>query len=133
MFIGSLVLIPVIVVRIPRDYFARENRQPNEARFRRPAVWITILIARNVLGAILIVAGVVMLITPGQGIVTIVIGLMLLTFPGKYRLQRWLVSRRSVRRSINWMRRRYGREPLIIRDGDETPHEPRSDDTDGSG
>jgi hypothetical protein len=37
---------------------------------------------------------------------------MLLDFPGKYRLERWLATRRAVWRSINWLRRRAGREPL---------------------
>jgi len=59
------------------------------------------------------VAGIIMLVLPGQGIFTILIGIMLLNFPGKYRLERWIVARRPVLRSINWLRRRAGRAPLV--------------------
>jgi hypothetical protein len=72
------------------------------------------LIGRNALGYVFIVVGIVMLVIPGQGVLTIVIGIMLLNFPGKYRLERWLVVRRPVLRSINWLRRRSKRNPLVL-------------------
>lgn len=53
-----------------------------------------------------------MLVTPGQGVLMIIAGLVLLEFPGKFRLERWLVTRRHVWRSINWLRRRAGRPEL---------------------
>jgi len=59
-------------------------------------------------------AGIVMLVLPGQGILTIVIGLMLSNFPGKYRLERWLVMRPRVLRTINWLRQRSKRNPLLF-------------------
>jgi hypothetical protein len=49
---------------------------------------------------------------PGQGLLTIAVGLILLDFPGKFRLERWLATRRSVWRSLNWLRRRAGSKPL---------------------
>jgi hypothetical protein len=61
---------------------------------------------------VLVVAGLVMLVVPGQGLLTIVVGLMLLDFPGKYRLERWLATRPKVWQSINWLRRRAGYEEL---------------------
>ena len=57
-------------------------------------------------------AGFAMLLVPGQGLLTMAVGLMLSDFPGKYRLEQWLVSRASVWRSINWIRKRARREPL---------------------
>ncbi len=51
-----------------------------------------------------------MLVTPGQGLLTLLIGLLLLNFPGKYRLERWLVRRPGVLRTLNWVRRRRGQE-----------------------
>jgi len=59
-----------------------------------------------------LVAGIAMLVLPGQGVLTIVIGIMLLDFPGKYRFERSLAARRPVLRSINWLRRRANR-PLL--------------------
>jgi hypothetical protein len=55
-----------------------------------------------------------MLLLPGQGVLTILIGIVLLDFPGKYRLERWAVRHRPVYRSINWLRR--GREPIELDD-----------------
>jgi hypothetical protein len=45
------------------------------------------------------------------------VGLGLTSFPGKRRLELWVVQRRSVRRAIAWLRRRAGREPLRYPDG----------------
>ncbi len=71
-----------------------------------------LLTGKNALGYLFVLMGIAMLVLPGQGILTIMIGVTLLDFPGKYRLERWLVSRRPVLRSINWLRRCAGREPL---------------------
>ena len=52
--------------------------------------------------------GLAMLVLPGQGIWSILIGLSLINFPGKYQVERALVSRPTVHRSLNWVRRRAG-------------------------
>ena len=54
------------------------------------------------------------ILLPGQGIFTILIGVMLLNFPGKYQLEQWIVARRPVLHSINWLRRRAGRAALVL-------------------
>jgi len=61
---------------------------------------------------VLVLLGVIMLVTPGQGLLTLLIGLLLLNFPGKYRLERWLVLRPGVLRGLNWLRRRHGEPPF---------------------
>jgi hypothetical protein len=61
---------------------------------------------------VLLVGGLLMLLMPGQGLLTIAVAVMLLDFPGKFRLQRWLVKRESVWRTINWLRNRAKRQPL---------------------
>jgi hypothetical protein len=53
-----------------------------------------------------------MLIVPGQGLLTVAVGLTLVDFPGKFHLERWLATRGPVWRSINWLRKRAGREAL---------------------
>ena len=73
-----------------------------------------LVIGKNVLGAIFVVAGIIMLVLPGQGIFTILIGIMLLDFPGKYQFERWIVARRPVFQSINWLRQRAGRAALVL-------------------
>ena len=67
---------------------------------------------KNLLGAVLVALGVVMLFTPGQGILTLLAGLLLMNFPGKYRLECWLVQRPGVLRGMNWLRERHGEPPF---------------------
>jgi len=71
-----------------------------------------LLISKNLLGCVIVLLGIAMLVLPGQGILTIVIGLVLINFPGKYRLERWIITRGPVLRAINLIRQRSGRQPL---------------------
>jgi hypothetical protein len=112
-FMATLIVVPLLVVRIPSDYFSRTRRRHKLWANHHPAVRAMLLIGKNALGYIFVVAGIIMLVLPGQGIFAILIGIMLLNFPGKYQLERWIVARRPVLRSINWLRQRAGRAPLV--------------------
>ena len=112
-FMATLIVVPILVVRIPPDYFSRRKRHRKLWANHHPLVRAILLIGKNALGYIFVVAGIIMLVLPGQGIFTILVGIMLLNFPGKYQLERWLATRRPVLRSINWLRQRAGRAPLI--------------------
>ena len=72
------------------------------------------LVAKNIAGLIFILAGMAMLVLPGQGLISILLGLSLTNFPGKYRLERFLISRPAILRSVNWIRRKADKDPLII-------------------
>jgi hypothetical protein len=72
------------------------------------------LTVKNTLGGCLLVAGIFMLVLPGQGILTILAALALLDFPGKRKLEMSILHRPAVLKSINWLRRRAGREPLLF-------------------
>jgi len=106
MFITTLLLVPVMVVRIPEDYFADERRRVSDS----PGM----LLLKNLLGIVFILAGIAMLFLPGQGILSILIGLSLTSFPGKYRLERRLVLMPKVLSSINWLRGKSGKPPLVL-------------------
>ena len=113
-FIGTLLLVPVLVIRIPEDYFAEKKRHRWEPwAHEHPLIRWSLLIAKNTLGYIIIILGIAMLVLPGQGILTILIGVMFINFPGKYRLERWVVLRAPVLNTINKLRQRAGRAPLI--------------------
>lgn len=112
-FVGSLLVVPFIVVRIPHDYFLAPRRQASSWGLRSLILRAIIVALKNIFGFLLFLAGVAMLVLPGQGILTILIGLAFMNFPGKYRLERFLISRKPVLRSINWIRRRRGVEPLL--------------------
>ena len=113
-FIGTLAIIPLLVARIPADYFANDKRRQTPWAAHHPFVRGILLFAKNLAGYVFILAGILMLVLPGQGLLTILIGLILLDFPGKYRLQKWLVTRRTVLKSVNWLRKRARRTPLNL-------------------
>ena len=115
-FLATLIAVPMLVVRLPSDYFSYRKRRRAPWADQHPAVRLTLLVAKNTLGGVFVVCGIAMLLLPGQGILTILIGVVLLDFPGKYRLQRWVVGHGPVFRSINWLRRRRGREPIALDD-----------------
>ena len=113
-FVGTLIVIPMLVVRIPEDYFIQRRRHRLLWWERHPVLRLVIVIIKNAAGWLFVAAGIAMLLLPGQGIITIVVGLMLSDFPGKFRLERWLASRRILIRSMNWTRARAGRPPLQV-------------------
>ena len=114
MMLLTPLLVSWIIIKLPKDYFVEEKRRRLQSLVQYPALRVVVAIVKNVLGAVLVIAGVIMLVAPGQGLLTIVVGLMLLDFPGKYRLERWLVTRRQVWRSIQWLRKR-ARQPELVR------------------
>jgi archaellum biogenesis protein FlaJ (TadC family) len=114
LFIATLIFVPALLVRIPPDYFAHEHRPPSRWADQNRAVRLAIMIARNILGAVLILAGLAMLLLPGQGLLTVLVGIMTLDIPGKYRFEKWIISRKGVLKAINWLRKRRHKEPLTL-------------------
>ena len=113
-FVGTLLIVPVLVCRIPVDYFSHTRREPTAWVEHHPVIRMALLLVRNLLGYVVILMGIAMLVLPGQGLLTIILGLMLINFPGKYRLERWLMSRKPILRSANSLRKRAGHEALIV-------------------
>ena len=112
-FIGSLIAIPLILVRLPPDYF--DTRVPRHwMKDHHPVLRVIGLVAKNVIGVVFLVAGVAMLFLPGQGILTILIGVSLMDFPGKQRLEAKLIGQRTVLSAINAMRKRFHKPPLML-------------------
>ncbi len=109
----TMAVLPLLLVRVPADYFRHEHRKHDYVLDRHPLLHHLVVLVKNTLGVVLILAGIAMLVLPGQGLLTIFIGLMLTNFPGKYRLERWLVARPGVLTAINWLRRRAGHEPVL--------------------
>ena len=111
MVVGTLVVLPLIVARLPADYFTRDQRHTSGHTSARTPRLLG-LVGKNLLGIVLILAGVAMLVLPGQGLLMILIGLMLMDFPGKRALERRLVQQPSVWQAINWMRAKAHRPAL---------------------
>lgn len=111
--VGGLAAVAFLLVRLPADYF----REPSPRDFwvdRHPFIRRTGVILKNLVGAILVALGVLLSLPgiPGPGILTIVVGVMLLDFPGKRRLERRLIGRPMILETINRLRRRHGKPPL---------------------
>jgi len=117
-FIGSTVVVAWLVIRLPATYFC--DAYPRDVwGERRPVLRWTGLLLKNLLGILLIVLGGIMSlpIIPGPGILTLVLGVILLDFPGKRRLEQWLVRRATVLKAMNRLRQRYGKPPLVVERG----------------
>lgn len=104
MFVGTLAAIPWLVRRLPEDYFVRPP----------PKHPLPLKIARNVLGFALITAGVAMLVLPGQGVLTILIGVSVADLPVKHRMLRWLLQRPKVLSAVQQARSKAGKPPLVV-------------------
>jgi hypothetical protein len=113
LFLLTPIVVAWFVIRMPPDYFAANRPRTSTWWQRHQVLGPAILVIKNVLGAVLLMAGLVMLVVPGQGALTIAVGLMMLDFPGKGRLEYWLATRRPIWRTMNWLRRKAGREPLV--------------------
>ena len=55
-----------------------------------------------------------MLVLPGQGLFTIIIGLMLSNYPGKYYIEKKFIAIPKILRGINWLRRKSNKPPIKI-------------------
>ena len=124
-FVGTLIMIPILVARIPADNFTRDQRLASRRHTQQMTPRLLGLLLKNLLGLVLIVMGLAMLVLPGQGIITILLGLMLMNFPGKRALEQRLVQQPSVLGVLNWMRAKAHRPPLEVPHSEATTPEGR--------
>ena len=110
MFFATLIAMPLLIARLPTDYFTR--RPVRDWPTRRPALHLLLVMAKNLL--VLLLAGLAMLVLPGQGVLTIFVAIMLLDFPRKRELERWLLRRRPIFRAANWIRAKRHQPPLEL-------------------
>ncbi len=106
--------VPWVVARLPSDYFCQDHREVWRETDAEPFFALVLGLLKNLFGALLAVMGFIMLFTPGQGLLTLLAGLLLMNFPGKYRLECWLVRRPGVMRALNWLRNRHGQPPFEV-------------------
>ena len=112
-FVGSLIAIPFILVRLPADFF--DVRVPRPwMEHHHPVLRVLGHIVKNVIGLIFVFVGFLMLFLPGQGLLTMLIGITLLEFPGKRTLEAKMIGQPTVLNAINSMRNKFGKPPLII-------------------
>lgn len=110
--VAAVIGVPWVVARLPHDYFARPQRVVWREQKHEPLLALVFSVLKNLLGLVLVILGLIMLLTPGQGLLTLLVGLLLMNFPGKYQLERTLVSQPGVMRGLNWLRARRGEAPF---------------------
>ena len=111
-FLISILGISWFIAQIPEDYFLRSKRQPSKWREQKPILRFVVMFGKNLIGLSLIIGGLLMLVLPGQGLLTIVTGLLLVNYPGKYKLEQKLSSMPSIFRALNWIRLKAKKPPL---------------------
>lgn len=119
LFLASLTIsfaaIAVVMVKIPANYFSSHYKRD----FLPNSTWLVrwgAVILKNILGIFLIILGILLSLpgVPGQGILTILLGLIMLDIPGKRPLEARIINRPTVLSAINKLRERYGKPPLVM-------------------
>ncbi|MCE9535914.1 MAG: hypothetical protein K8R65_05855 [Nitrospirae bacterium] len=112
-FIGSLIAIPLILVRLPADYF--DTRTPRHwMKDHHPVLRMLGLAVKNVVGVVFVLVGFAMVFLPGQGLLTMLIGVSLMDFPRKRELEAKMVGQPTPLGIINTMRHKFDKPPLTL-------------------
>ena len=111
-FLFSLLSIKWLVSLIPEGYFI--NKKDSKIKTNNILIWYIVLVFKNLIGYSLILGGIMMLVLPGQGLFTIIIGLMMSNYPGKYSLEKKFIAIPTILKSINWLRRKSNKPPIRI-------------------
>ena len=109
--VASLASVSAIIISLPPNYFTRKK---HVSMIRNPILRVLWIVVKNVVGAFALIAGFIMLFTPGQGILTLFVGVILCDFPSKRRIERNLIARPLVLTTINRIRVKYRRPPIMI-------------------
>jgi len=117
LFIGLLIM-PFFIATIPDDYF-KQTKRPSSSSNTYSITRFMAKLFKNLLGLLLILSGIAMLILPGQGLLTLFIGILLIDYPGKYPIERKLISYPVVFSGVNWIRRKQKKAPFTLSSTDE--------------
>lgn len=101
------------LIKIPADYFSSSYAKEIKSDKHFSIRWAALII-KNTIGFILIIAGIIMIFTPGPGVPTILLGLIMMDIPGKRPLEAKLIQRPTVLSAVNNLRAKYGKSPLIM-------------------
>src|SRR6185369_11284249 len=114
-FLINLAIVSLILVKLPADHFSKSRKTKFWAG-PRPAIHAAKVIGKNIAGVLLVALGIVLSLpgVPGQGLLTVLLGIMLLDFPGRHRLEQKLLSKPSIVNTINSLRERFDKPPLQL-------------------
>lgn len=114
-FVVATGIVSFVVVKLPATYFHPDHDR-EILKDKPPAIRWAGIIGKNLAGIVLVVLGVVLSMPgiPGPGLVTILFGVMLVDFPGRRWLEHKIVSRPNVQKTINNLRKRFGKKPIKL-------------------
>jgi hypothetical protein len=119
---GGIALGSFLLVKLPATYFCNDHPRDWWVERHPIILWIG-WVLKNVLGVAAVFLGVMLSLPgiPGPGVLLILLGVTLVDFPGKRRFERWLVSGPKVLNTVNRLRQRYGKPPLVLEQPVESP------------
>jgi hypothetical protein len=79
-----------------------------------PVLRLLGVVVKNVVGVVFFLVGFAMLFLPGQGLLTMLIGVSLIDFPRKRQLEAKMVGQPTLLGVINAMRRKFDKPPLTL-------------------
>ena len=106
LFFLSLFILRCVIVRLPDDYFVIDS--PASNKHSGNLIDLALRVAKNLFGFLLIICGIILLVIPGQGLVTIVLGAWIIDLPWIIKIKRKFVYSRLVKGALNWIRSKNG-------------------------
>ena len=123
LMVGVAVVLPalafaasvVVMLALPTDYFVRGSARRGSWPSRGALRWLLVVL-KNILGALVFLAGFVMALplVPGPGVVFMLVGMGMVDFPGKRALEQRILRQPSVLFSVNKLRARFGKPPMQV-------------------
>jgi len=109
----NIAVIAIVFVKIPANYFSTHYQQD----FMPDSSWHTrwgAFVLKNLAGVAMILIGIIFLIGPGQGLLSLLTGVILLDIPGKRPFEAKLIGRPAILAAANKLRAKYNKAPLVM-------------------
>ena len=111
----TLIVGALIIVNLPQNYFSSrfDGQLFSDSS---PMLRLILIPLKNLVGLAMLILGIVLSLpgVPGQGLLTILLGLILLDIPGKRALEARIVGRPAILSVLNKLRARFGKPPLEV-------------------
>ena len=110
LFFLSLFLLRYVILRLPEDYFITAS-SISKSHSKSPQK-IIVRVAKNAVGFLLTICGIILLFTPGQGMITILIGFCLIDLAIVNQFKKKIINNRKVQKALNWIRTKKSVKPF---------------------
>ena len=110
-FVVSILFCTLVIAYLPSDYFLSKRQLRH---IRQPIFRIGLKCIKNLFAVLLVIVGIIQIPLPGQGVLTILIGVIISDIPGKRKLERRIISSPVVLATANSIRSRFKRPMLLL-------------------